>query len=56
MKDYKGNLIFVIGPKTGEYRWTNPMPFDKAFNKYGWKLIGKKEMERTNDFITVYSK
>lgn len=56
MKNYTGNLIFVIGPKASENRWTDPMPFDKRFNEYGWRLIEKKEMERTNDYITVYSK
>ncbi|KOX69891.1 hypothetical protein WN51_06236 [Melipona quadrifasciata] len=56
VENYKGNLIFVIGPKSNEERWTDPMPFDKKFDEYGWKLIGKKEMERTNDYIAVYNK
>lgn len=56
IENYKGNLIFVIGPKSNENRWTDPMPFDEKFNEYGWKLIGEKEMDRTNDYITVYSK
>ncbi|XP_043601747.1 uncharacterized protein LOC122576043 [Bombus pyrosoma] len=56
IENYKGNLIFVIGPKSNENRWTDPMPFDEKFNEYGWKLIGEKEMDRTNDYITVYNK
>ncbi|KAK1122617.1 hypothetical protein K0M31_009061 [Melipona bicolor] len=56
VENYKGSLIFVIGPKSNEERWTDPMPFDKKFDEYGWKLIAKKEMERTNDYIAIYNK
>ncbi|XP_029036876.1 uncharacterized protein LOC114873100 [Osmia bicornis bicornis] len=56
IENYKGNLVFIIGPKDGENRWTDPMPFDQKFNEYGWKLISYKYLERTNDCIAVYRK
>ncbi|CAK9807498.1 hypothetical protein ANTQUA_LOCUS5223 [Anthophora quadrimaculata] len=56
IENYKGNLIFVIGPKENQDRWTDPMPFDAKFTDYGWTLICKTELERTSDYITVYGK
>ncbi|XP_076165856.1 uncharacterized protein LOC143145910 [Ptiloglossa arizonensis] len=56
IENYKGKLIFVIGPKEGQHRWTDPMPFDNKFYVYGWKLLSKKEIERSNDCITVYGR
>ncbi|CAL7938263.1 unnamed protein product [Xylocopa violacea] len=56
IENYKGNLIFVIGPNVDELRWTNPMPLDTKFNQYGWTLICKRKMDRTSDCITVYRK
>lgn len=56
IEKYEGNLIFIIGPKDGENRWTDPMPFDPKFNEYGWRLISYKNLERTNDCIAVYRK
>ncbi|XP_053975841.1 uncharacterized protein LOC128874801 [Hylaeus volcanicus] len=54
--NYKGNLIFVIGPEDGQHRFTDPMPFDTKFDEYGWKLLDKKQVERSNDYITVYAR
>lgn len=56
IENYKGKLIFVIGPKEGQGRWTDPMPFDKKFHEFGWKLLNKKEVERSSDYITVYGR
>ncbi|XP_017886313.1 uncharacterized protein LOC108628730 [Ceratina calcarata] len=57
IENYKGNLILVIGPKPGENRWTDPMPFDlKKFHDHGWKLTCERKMERTRDYITAYTK
>ncbi|KZC10502.1 PREDICTED: uncharacterized protein LOC107188612 [Dufourea novaeangliae] len=56
IKNYRGKLVFVVGPKEDQHRWTDPMPFDKKFNDYGWKLLSKKEIERSDDYITVYGR
>lgn len=56
IESYEGRLIFVVGPKEGEDRWTEPMPFDKKFHEYGWRLVNKREIERSNDYITVYAR
>ncbi|XP_076241563.1 uncharacterized protein LOC143183752 isoform X1 [Calliopsis andreniformis] len=56
IENYKGKLVFVIGPKEGQSRWTDPMPFDKKFHELGWKLLNKTEIERSSDYITVYGR
>lgn len=56
IKNYKGNLILVIGPMQGNNCTTDPLPFDVKFEKYGWKLIKVKKLARSNNYITAYSK
>ncbi|XP_033324632.1 uncharacterized protein LOC117219540 [Megalopta genalis] len=56
VENYKGKLIFVIGPEENQHRWTDPMPFDEKFHEFGWQLLGDKKIERTDDYITVYGR
>ncbi|XP_072752507.1 uncharacterized protein [Anoplolepis gracilipes] len=56
IENYKGNLILVIGPMQQDNCTTDPLPFDKKFEKYYWKLIDKKKLVRSNDYITAYTK
>ncbi|XP_031842592.1 uncharacterized protein LOC116431389 isoform X2 [Nomia melanderi] len=37
IKNFKGKLIFVIGPEENQRRWTDPMPFDGKFREFGWR-------------------
>ncbi|XP_076295414.1 uncharacterized protein LOC143216344 [Lasioglossum baleicum] len=53
---FKGELIFVIGPEENQQRWTDPMPFDEKFHEFGWTLLSKRKIERTNDYITAYGR
>ncbi|XP_071627635.1 uncharacterized protein [Temnothorax longispinosus] len=55
IENYKGNLIFVIGPAQGNNCTTDPLPFDEKFEKYNWKLIKQKKLVCSNDYITAYS-
>lgn len=56
IENYKGNLILVIGPMQGNNCTTDPLPFDDKFEKYNWKLIDKKKLLRSNNYITAYTK
>lgn len=56
IENYKGNLILVIGPVQGHNCITDPLPFDKKFEKYNWKLIKEKRLVYSNNCITAYSK
>ncbi|XP_076630570.1 uncharacterized protein LOC143346397 isoform X1 [Colletes latitarsis] len=56
IENYKGKLVFVIGPKEGQHRSTDPMPFDTKFYEHGWKLLSKKQLDRSSDYITVYGR
>ncbi|XP_011875754.1 PREDICTED: uncharacterized protein LOC105566402 [Vollenhovia emeryi] len=55
MENYKGNLIFVIGPALGNNCTTDPLPFDEKFAKYNWKLVKQKKLACSNNCITAYS-
>ncbi|XP_070514688.1 uncharacterized protein [Cardiocondyla obscurior] len=55
MENYKGNLVFVIGPAQGNNCITDPLPFDKKFDKYNWTLINQKKLAHSNNYITAYS-
>lgn len=55
IENYKGNLIFVIGPAQGNNCTTNPLPFDEKFEIYNWKLIKQKKLTCSNNYITAYS-
>ncbi|KAL6446753.1 hypothetical protein ACFW04_001289 [Cataglyphis niger] len=56
IENYKGSLILVIGPMEGCNCTTDPLPFDKKFEQYNWKLIDKKKLVRSKDYITAYIK
>lgn len=56
IENYKGNLVFVVGPSRGQMRSTDPMPFDEKFISRRWKLLKTKEILHSNDCITVYNK
>lgn len=56
IENYKGRLILVIGPMQGHNCTTDPLPFDKKFEQYNWKLVDKKKLIRSNDYITAYIK
>lgn len=56
LKEYKGNVIFVIGPDAGQNRYTNPLPFDQQFADHGWQLSMSKEILLSKDYICMYVK
>ncbi|XP_011639302.1 uncharacterized protein LOC105428608, partial [Pogonomyrmex barbatus] len=53
IENYKGNLIFVIGPAQGNNCTTDPLPFDNKFKIYNWKLITQKKIMYSNNYITA---
>ncbi|XP_011140850.1 uncharacterized protein LOC105184021 [Harpegnathos saltator] len=55
MKNYKGNLVLVIGSEADNCT-TDPLPFDAKFEKYNWKLMKKRKLAYSNNYITAYSK
>ena len=54
LKEYKGNVIFVIGPDSGQNRYTNPLPFDQQFVDHGWRLSMSREIILSKDYICMY--
>lgn len=54
INNYKGNLVFVIGPCDGQNRSCDPLPLDAKFVHFGWELIAKKEIDRSRDQIAAY--
>lgn len=56
IENYKGNLILVIGPVQENNCTTDPLPFDKKFEEYNWKLINKKKLAYSNNYVTAYTK
>lgn len=56
IENYKGNLILVIGPAQENNCTTDPLPFDEKFEEYNWKLINKKKLVHSNNYITAYTK
>lgn len=56
MNNYEGNLLFVIGPAEGQQRSTDPLPFDEKFTRYNWKLLAKRLIMTSKDYITVYTR
>lgn len=55
VENYKGHLILVIGPVTGNCT-TDPLPFDKKFEEYNWKLIKERKLVYSDNYITAYGK
>ncbi|XP_043461305.1 uncharacterized protein LOC122497940 [Leptopilina heterotoma] len=54
LREFNGNVIFVIGPDEGQNRYTMPLPFDKKFTEYGWHLSKSQEISFSKDFICMY--
>lgn len=55
-KNYRGNLILVIGPSDNQLRFTDPLPFDRKFEELGWRLAAKSQIGRCNDCIVAYTR
>lgn len=56
VENYKGKMIFVIGPTEGDNCTTDPLPFDEKFKRYNWKLIEERKLMYSNNCITAYCK
>lgn len=57
IKQYEGNVVFIIGPGKGRGTHTNPQPFTPNFErKDNWSLLDSTEVKNSKDFIAVYVK
>ncbi|CAG9860099.1 unnamed protein product [Phyllotreta striolata] len=56
VRNYKGDLVLIIGPGKGSLKHTEPEPFNADFGctKSKWILYNSEEVKNTNDFIAVY--
>lgn len=56
ISNYKGDVVFIIGPGKGKGRHTDPEPFKANFGDITWRLHAYQEVKNSKDFIAVYVK
>ncbi|XP_057653712.1 uncharacterized protein LOC130892344 isoform X1 [Diorhabda carinulata] len=54
VNNYKGHLIFIIGPGCDVPRHTEPQPFSADFGTTDWHLYCYQEVKTTGDFIAAF--
>ncbi|XP_028131123.1 uncharacterized protein LOC114326869 [Diabrotica virgifera virgifera] len=54
VENYRGNLIFIIGPGDETCRHTDPEPFSADFGSSEWKLYCFQEVKSSGDYIAAY--
>lgn len=57
VKCYKGTYVIIIGPAENTFRYTEPLPLDKEFQKNEkFKLVHMAEFGNNRDLIAIYEK
>ncbi|XP_043286673.1 uncharacterized protein [Venturia canescens] len=56
MKNFKGRVVIAIGPDEGIFRTTDPLPFDKKFEKFGWSIRNVRRFANGKDLAVIYTK
>lgn len=56
IENYDGDLLLIIGPADGQQRSADPLPFDEKLFKYNWKLLEKRSIMNSTNYITVYGR